>query len=157
MHEDYESDYRKNPIGRRVHDAESFNLMMETREMVEQMEAHMESKFADMERNIRKHGEASEQRHDELTRRIEQMSMSTITAIADNKKMAQDIQKLVTSAFPGGDADSHRRAHEAWIRKTEKEEEFWMHLKKQVVGWGATAAIAWAALLLWGGFLKGPL
>ena len=131
--------------------------MAETREMVEQIEAHMETKFADVDRNLKKYSEASELRHEELTRRIEQMSMSTITAIADNKKLAMDVSKLVSSAFPGGDAESHRRAHEAWIKKTEKEEEFWMHLKKQVVGWGITAALAWFGMIVWAGFIKGPV
>jgi hypothetical protein len=68
-----------------------------------------------------------------------------------------DIQKMFVTAFPDGDADGHRRSHEAWMSKTKREEEFWMHLKKQVVAWGVIAALAWLTLIAWAGFLKGPV
>jgi hypothetical protein len=79
-----------------------------------------------------------------------------MTLLRNNNQTVNEIHKMFKTALPEGDAESHRRAHEAWIEKEKLDREFWMHLKKQVVGWGVTAAIAWAAMLVWAGFLKGP-
>jgi hypothetical protein len=71
--------------------------------------------------------------------------------------MVKETHALFQKSIPGGDAEGHRRAHETWMEKDKAEREFWMHLKKQVVGWGITAALAWFGMIVWAGFLKGPV
>jgi hypothetical protein len=42
------------------------------------------------------------------------------------------------------------------IKKTEKEEEFWLDVKKKAVGTVVTAVVLWAGIILWGAVVAGP-
>jgi hypothetical protein len=142
---------------RRGIDGITLKLMAEMRAMMEKHEKMEETKINDLREDIEAHAIKSDRRHEEMIKRMDQMQQSTMNLLSTNNATVKEIHTLFEKSIPGGDAEGHRRAHEAWIRKTEKEEEFWMHLKKQVVGWGMTAAIAWAAMLIWAGFVKGPV
>ena len=142
---------------RRGIDGMTLQLMAEMRAMLERHEIMEDKKFEAIKQDIETHTEASERRHGELVRRFDAMQQSSLSLLQANNQTTQEIHKMFKTAFPNGDADSHRRAHEAWMEKDKAEREFWLHLKKQVVGWGATAAIAWAAMLLWAVFIKGPM
>jgi hypothetical protein len=60
-------------------------------------------------------------------------------------------------AFPEGDADGHRKAHESWIRKEAEDREFWLRLKSNVINWAVIAALGWAGIAIWAAVIKGPL
>jgi len=142
---------------RRGIDGMTLQLMAEMRSMLERHEVTEDRKFEAIKRDIETHAEKSEQRHEELVRRFDSMQQSSFSLLQANNQTTQEIHKMFKNAFPGGDTENHRRAHEEWMEKDKADREFWMHLKKQVVGWGLTAAIAWAAMLVWAGFLKGPV
>jgi hypothetical protein len=142
---------------RRGIDGMTLQLMAEMRAMLERHEVMEDKKFEGIKHELDIHTLNSERRHGDLVKRFDAMQQSSLNLLQANNQTTQEIHKMFKNAFPGGDAESHRRAHEAWMEKERSEREFWMHLKKQVVGWGLTAAIAWAAMLLWAGFLRGPL
>jgi hypothetical protein len=73
-----------------------------------------------------------------------------------NNATTREIHELFNAAFPNGNAEEHRRAHEAWIKKTEKEEEFWLDVKKKAVGAVVTAVVLWVGVVLWGAVVAGP-
>lgn len=52
-------------------------------------------------------------------------------------------------AIPNGDADGHRRYHEAVIKKMEARAEVWLEVQKAVAKWGALGVVAWAATSMW--------
>lgn len=142
---------------RRTTDATALQLMAEMRAMLERHEMIEDKKFDGIKQELGVHTANSERRHSELVNRFDEMQKSSMNLLQANNQTVKEIHQMFKTAFPNGDAESHRRAHEAWIEKDKAEREFWTHMKKQVVGWGATAAIAWAAMLLWAGFLRGPL
>jgi hypothetical protein len=141
---------------RRGIDNITLQLMAEVRVMMEQHERQETKVFDELKAGIRENRISSERRHDEMSERFSQMQQSALTLLQANNNTVKEIHALFKSAFPNGDADGHRRAHEIQIEKDKSEREFWIHLKKQVVGWGITAAIGWASLVIWAGFLKGP-
>ena len=71
-------------------------------------------------------------------------------------QLKQTVQEVVTSSFPDGDHDGHRRAHEAWIRKEEDKAKFWETMKTKLAEWGLIGFAGWAFYYLWQAFLKGP-
>lgn len=142
---------------RRGIDGIMLTVMAEMRVMMEKHEKMEDKKFEAIKEDLEAHTANSERRHDELVRRFDAMQQSSLSLLQTNNQTVREIHQMFKTAFPGGDAENHRRAHEAWMEKDKAEREFWLHLKKQVVGWGMTAAIAWAAMLLWAGFIKGPV
>lgn len=130
---------------RRADDALTFQLMQETRTMVKEIEEAMDAKFDSLTSEI----------HTQ-SKRIEQISASTIALITEQSRLIKEMSAKVSAGFPGGDADSHRHAHEQWIAKNRKEEEFWLDIKKKAVGSAVTAIILWVGFVLWNAFLQGP-
>ena len=142
---------------RRGIDGITLRLMAEVRATMERHEAVEDKKIEAIKKSIEENAQKSEERHKDLVARHEALSQSTMELLRSNNQTTREIHAMFKAAFPNGDAESHRRAHEAWIEKDKSEREFWLHLKKQVVGWGMTAVTAWAAMLLWAGFVKGPV
>ena len=60
---------------------------------------------------------------------------------------------LFTRAFPDGDPDGHRAAHEAWIRRAEAQAAFWEKLRSSVVTWGILGVLGILGIALWQYFL----
>lgn len=88
--------------------------------------------------------------------RLDQLSKSTLSIVTEQNKSLREIHALFKAAFPDGDAASHRKAHEDWIERTKVEKEFWLDIKKKVVGAAVLAILAWGGLALWAAFLAGP-
>jgi hypothetical protein len=63
---------------------------------------------------------------------------------------------LITHAFPEGDADGHRRAHEAWVMKAEAQAKVWEDLKSSVIKWGVIGVLTFLAVAGWKSFILGP-
>jgi hypothetical protein len=71
-------------------------------------------------------------------------------------EMKAMLEEALHASFPEGDADGHRRHHEALIRKAESSAEFWAKLKLELYKYGLVGFVGWAAFALWQAFLKGP-
>lgn len=67
-----------------------------------------------------------------------------------------ELKAVVTSAFPEGDADGHRRHHEAVIKAAEERADFWKTMRKELGKYGLVGFTGWAAYALWQSFLQGP-
>lgn len=126
-------------------DAETFNLIMDTRVAVEEHKKEMQQQFADMRKELDAHAT-----------RVEKLSESTLTVIEKQNVLIRDIKEAFTKAFPEGDAESHRRAHEAWLDKDKADREFWIKLKQNTINWVVIAILSWIGLVLWGAFVQGP-
>lgn len=74
----------------------------------------------------------------------------------ETQELADAIVKLQGIAFPEGDSDGHRRAHEAWITKAEKQAAFYDKMKTALAQYGLLGFAGWLVLIAWQGFLQGP-
>ena len=50
---------------------------------------------------------------------------------------------LLDDAFPDGDADGHRRYHQAQIIALENRAEFWKKMQYEITKWGLIGFIGW--------------
>lgn len=141
---------------RRGIDGVTLQLMSEMRKAMEKHEREERIEFDEIKELIAQKDEASESRHRELGSRFDAMQQSTSSLLFENNKTTQEIHKLFKAAFPDGDAESHRKAHEHWIEKDKQDKEFWAKLKADAIRWFLFAAASWAGIILWGAFLKGP-
>jgi hypothetical protein len=93
----------------------------------------------------------------ELIRQV-QGSMSRLEAALEQHILTQrlEIADVLTTAFPQGDADGHRRYHEAMIKAAEDRAKFWFDLRMSVAKWGLLGVLGWLVVLTWNGFLQGP-
>lgn len=141
---------------RRTVDAAAFQLMAETRQKTEDLEKTVTEKIDDLTKELEDHIVRSERRHEELTRRIETLSESTLAAIQGINKIATETKELFKESIPGEDGYAHRKAHEKWVAKAEQEEKFWLDVKKHAVQWAVVAVLGWGGMILWANFVKGP-
>lgn len=67
------------------------------------------------------------------------------------EEMSERLQKVLTSAFPDGDADSHRLYHESLIKRNEARERLWNDVRAKLITHGllAAAGVMVLALLLY--------
>ena len=77
------------------------------------------------------------------------------TVVID-KKITDGLASIRTEAFPEGDADGHRRHHEAVIKSAEDRAAFWQTLRIELAKWGLVGFVAWAVVAIWQAFLQGP-
>lgn len=134
----------------------TLEVLKEMREWFDQHEKKEDAKFEALQGEIKETRIQAEERHDEMLRRQEALTQSTLAVVNKQNATLEEIHKLFKAAFPDGDAEMHRRAHEAWIRKTEKEEEFWLDVKKKAVAAALIGVGAWIMVALWVAFLQGP-
>ena len=142
--------------GERRNNDLTLEVIREMREWFEQHEKEEHMKFDAIQAEIKQNRRESEERHGEMVRRMENMSHSTLSVVSEQNRALKEIHQLFKASFPDGDGDAHRLAHMKWIKKTEAEEEFWLDVKKKVVGWGAVALIGWIGIAVWAAFLQGP-
>ena len=69
---------------------------------------------------------------------------------------AKVIKKISESAFPDGDADGHRKAHEAQMNAIMNRAEFWRKMAFEITKYGLIGVIGWLAFHAWLAFLRGP-
>lgn len=141
---------------RRGVDGIALQLMAEVRKAMEKHEKAEASEMNELKAMIKERDEAGQKRHDDLGKRFDAMQQSTASLLFENNKTTSEIHKLFKAAFPDGDSEAHRKAHERWIEKDKAEREFWIKLKGDAIRWALTAVAAWAVLALWSAFLKGP-
>lgn len=61
-----------------------------------------------------------------------------------------------SSAFPAGDAEGHRRVHEADIQRAIDRAEFWKKMLFEVTKYGLFGVLGWLSYVAWTAFLHGP-
>lgn len=70
--------------------------------------------------------------------------------------LAEAVATLMIKSFPEGDADGHRKAHEAQMQAIEARAEFWRKMLFEVSKYGLLGVLGWLALKVWVAFLAGP-
>ena len=141
---------------RRGVDGVALQLMVEVRKAMDKHEADEKEVFTEIKDLIKEKDESSKKRHNELSGRFDAMQQSTASLLFENNRTTSEIHKLFKAAFPEGDAESHRKAHESWIAKDKADREFWTKLKGDAIRWVFFAAAGWAGVVLWAAFVKGP-
>lgn len=66
------------------------------------------------------------------------------------------LEDLQTKAFPSGDAEGHRKAHESEMAAIIAREEFWKKMLFEITKFGLFGVLGWMAYQLWIAFLHGP-
>lgn len=90
---------------------------------------------------------------------------STLTGhiATEPKEWAKVLSELMVKAFPEGDADGHRRFHEANIKSAEQKAAFWAKMTYEITKWGLLGFLLWTlktlveAAVVWiqsGGHIK---
>ena len=70
--------------------------------------------------------------------------------------LAQAVVDLTLKAFPDGDPDGHRKAHESQMRAIEARAEFWKKMLFEITKYGVIGVVGWLAIKVWTAFLAGP-
>lgn len=126
-------------------DAETFNLIMDTRVAVEEHKKEMQQQFKEIKQELDTHAN-----------RVEKLSESTLSMLQKQNSLIKEIKDAFTKAFPEGDVEEHRRKHELWEQKEKEDREFWIKLKQNTINWVVIAILSWVGLVLWGAFIQGP-
>jgi len=72
------------------------------------------------------------------------------------EEWANTLQGLLDRAFPYGDPEGHRTAHEAQMQAVLDRAEFWKTMRTEVSKWGILGVLGWLAYHAWAAFLQGP-
>ena len=70
--------------------------------------------------------------------------------------LAEAVATLMLKAFPEGDPDGHKAAHEADIQAAKDKAEFWKKMRFELSRAGLLGFLAWAVIQIWKGALAGP-
>lgn len=66
------------------------------------------------------------------------------------------ISAAMNACLPDGDADGHRRAHAAWIKREEERAQFWQELRLALAKWVGLGLLGFFVAAAWHALLKGP-
>lgn len=141
---------------RRGFDGLVLRVMTEVREIMGIHEMVEKSIDESIREEIKNNRLESDIRHTESMRRLESIEHSTIELVKGNTVVISDIHKMFKQAFPEGDVNEHRKAHEQLITKEREDKEFLMKLKQDLLKLIAIAALGWGGVVIWAAFLKGP-
>ena len=75
---------------------------------------------------------------------------------SESLALAEAVSTLMIRSFPEGDADGHKKAHEAQMKAIEARAEFWKKMLFEITKYGVIGVLGWLALKLWVAFLAGP-
>ena len=70
--------------------------------------------------------------------------------------LAEEIAKLMNSAFPGSDPQGHRVYHESQMQAIADRAAFWKMMRNEVAKYGIIGVLGWLAYTAWIAFLRGP-
>jgi hypothetical protein len=76
-----------------------------------------------------------------------------IDAIIERNQQADAVVARLVAGFPDGDAEAHRRYHEAVIERIELRNKIVREALVKVAGSGALAGLAWLAYAVWQAFV----
>jgi hypothetical protein len=74
----------------------------------------------------------------------------------ESETLVNTVNELVAQAFPEGDADGHRRHHEAVIAAAENRALLYRQLQVKLAEWGLIGFVGWMIIKGWKAFLLGP-
>lgn len=80
----------------------------------------------------------------------------TAHAATESETVRTAVSAAMNACLPGGDADGHRRAHEAWIRKAEESAKFWQEMRLAAAKWAGLGLLAFLVVAAWHELLRGP-
>lgn len=66
------------------------------------------------------------------------------------------VEEAMANAFPDGDVNGHRAAHEAWIKKVDESAAFWREMREELTKYGLIAFLGFVVVAAWQSFLQGP-
>lgn len=93
----------------------------------------------------------------ELRKEVAEFKRSSEYATSNTEaSVSSAITKILEDSFPDGDAELHRRVHEAQIKIAEDKAKMFSVLRTEVVKWGLLGLVGWVAVTVWHGFLQGP-
>ena len=93
----------------------------------------------------------------QIHQKVEDMDKKLTQHITDETLvLAEEIAKLMCSAFPGSDPAGHRTFHEDQMQLMKDRSAFWKKMREEIVSKGILGILAFAAVWIWAGFLKGP-
>ena len=141
---------------RRGFDGLVLRIMTEVREVMGIHEMVEKSIDASMREEIKNNRLEADNRHTESMKRLESIEHSTMELVKGNMVVISDIHRMFKQAFPEGDVNEHRKAHEQLITKEREDKEFLMKLKQDLLKLIAIAALGWGGVVIWAAFLKGP-
>lgn len=75
---------------------------------------------------------------------------------AESLALAEAVATLMIKSFPEGDAEGHRKMHEAEMKAVEARAEFWKKLLFEITKYGIFGVLGWLALKIWVALLAGP-
>ena len=70
--------------------------------------------------------------------------------------LAEEIAKLMNSAFPGSDPQGHRVYHESQMQAAADRAAFWKAVRIEIGKYGIVGLLGWMMYAAWIAFLKGP-
>jgi hypothetical protein len=93
----------------------------------------------------------------DIRRSVESLgTQMTSNAEAHHRDLVEAVGTLLSRSFPNGDAEGHRRFHEASIRAAEDRAKFWNTMRSELAKYGLLGFLGWAIYYLWQAFLQGP-
>jgi hypothetical protein len=141
---------------RRGIDGITLKLMTEVRAMLEKHEKMEEIKFRELKDDIDGHRNESAKRHDELVRRFEEMSQSTMNVFNQINTSAKETRDLFKRSIPNEDPEGHKNAHLAQIEEAKERKDFYKFVKYTVVAAVSVGLLGWITNPIWQAFLQGP-
>ena len=84
-------------------------------------------------------------------------SKLTVHIAAEQVELAQAVAGIVIKAFPAGDPEGHRKAHEETMLAIHDRAEFWKKLLFEISKYGVIGLISWLTYTAWAAFLHGPV
>ena len=93
----------------------------------------------------------------DIHKKIDEMDLRLTQHMTDETLvLAEEIAKLMNSAFPGSDPQGHRAYHEAQMQQMLDRAAFWKKMREEIMSKGILGILGFAAIWIWAGFIKGP-
>lgn len=91
--------------------------------------------------------------HEDVQVLDRKLTEHTATELTNITEMVRD---LMADAFPGGDANGHRKAHEADMKAITDRADFWKKMLFEVSRYGLFGVLGWLVYAAWVALLAGP-
>ena len=93
----------------------------------------------------------------QIHQKVEEMDKKLTQHITDETLvLAEEIAKLMCSAFPGSDPAGHRTFHEIQMAAIADRAAFWKTMRNEISKWGILGVLGFIVIAAWKHFLEGP-
>ena len=93
----------------------------------------------------------------EVHKKIDDMDKRLTQHMTDETLvLAEEIAKLMNTAFPGSDPQGHRVYHETQMAAIADNAAFWKTMRNEVSKWGILGVLGFIVIAAWKHFLEGP-